>query len=71
MAAAAGEKLHLITGFQLADMLADGGLRNVELFGGPGETQRPGRGDKDLEAEIVHKASAQMPFVGELLTERT
>jgi len=25
MAAAAGEKLHLITGFQLADMLADGG----------------------------------------------
>ena len=70
-AAAAGEKLHLITGFQLADVLADGGLRNVELFGGPGETQRPSRGDKDLEAEIVHDGQPRWPSSANSFTERT
>ena len=53
-AAAADEELHLVTGFELTDMLADGGLGNEHLFGGSGETERPGRGDKNFKSEIVH-----------------
>ena len=53
-AAAADEELRLITGFELTDMLADGGLGNEQLLGSPGETERPGCGDKNFKSEIVH-----------------
>ena len=53
-AAAAHEKLYLILGFQLADVFADGGLRDEKPFGRPGEAERPGRRNEDFESEIVH-----------------
>ena len=60
-AAAPVEELDPVAALQLPDVLADGRLRDAQLFGGPGEAQRPGRRDEDLEAEVVHGISRGVP----------
>lgn len=48
------EELGLVAGFQLADVLAHGRLRDVELLGASREAERLGRSDENPEPEIVH-----------------
>ena len=60
-AAAAHEQRRAVACLQLADVLADGRLRNVELLGGPRETQRPGRRNEYFQSEIVHRLNRDDP----------
>ena len=58
---AAGEQGKIQLFFQIADLVAQGGLGAVQLPGGCGKIQRPAQGEKTQQLAVVHGRNLSFP----------
>ena len=58
---AAGEQGKIQLFFQIADLVAQGGLGAVQLPGGGGKIQRPAQGEKTQQLAVVHGRNLSFP----------